>query len=197
MRRAEVWGITPDLWPPEATRQAIQDALADGIDRVIVRERRLPVATRHALLGSLLDAGLAADRVLLRIGPDDPAPPDGWSVHLADGVPPPPGARPLVSAAVHHTFLVPEHADWLVVSPFATPISKTGMSPPLGPRGLQPFLGTRPVVALGGITPMNAPRALAAGARAVASIGTVFLHGSGARRRLVAAVQAFPSREPG
>ena len=69
--RGTVWGITPDLWPPEQTLQAVRAALEHGVDRVILRERRLTARAQHRLMANLLDAGIEAHRVLLRLGPTD------------------------------------------------------------------------------------------------------------------------------
>ena len=162
----EVWGFTPDSWSPKATFEAIVRVFDAGVDRIVVRERRLEVDQQHALVAALLAHGLASDRVLLRIGPDDPAPPQGWAVHLADGVVRPLGERPLVSAAVHSLAGLREDVDMLLVSPFASPRSKRTTGPVLGAAGLRRFVEVahRPVLALGGMTPQNARLALGAGA---------------------------------
>lgn len=175
----EVWGITPDLWSAEATVEAVVRVLQAGVDRVIVRERRLDVVSRHAIVSALLSKGVASERVLLRVGPDDPVPPLGWALHLADGVQRPPGERPLVSAAVHSPAGLREDVDFVVVAPFASPRSKRASGPVLGPDGLRRFVSaTRlPVVALGGMTSQNAPLALAAGAAGIAALSSVFTEG--------------------
>lgn len=173
----EIWGVTPDLWTPDETTKAILSVLHAGVDRVIVRERRLTVPTRHQLVQNILAHGLAPERVLLRLGPDDPPPPTGWSVHLADGVPRPSNAPAFVSGTVHATSRLRSDVDVLVAAPFASPRSKTVSTMPLGTKGLHRIAAasSRPVLALGGITTTNASQALAAGAVGVAAISAVFL----------------------
>lgn len=175
----EVWGVTPDLWTPEQTTNAILAVLNAGVDRVIVRERRLTVQSRHAIVQGVLAHGVAPHRVLLRLGSDDPAPPAGWSVHLADGVPRPSNDPSFVSATVHSTSRLRSDVDVLVAAPFASPRSKHSTTTPLGTGGLHRIVAasSRPVLALGGITNTNASQAVAAGAVGVAAISAVFLDG--------------------
>ena len=174
---SEIWGVTPDIWTPDETTNAILSVLHAGVDRVIVRERRLTVQHRQAIVQAVLAHGLAPQRVLLRLGPGDPPPPAGWSVHLADGVPRPSNGPLFVSATVHSPSRLRSDVDMLVAAPFASPRSKTAPNKPLGTDGLHRIVAasSRPVVALGGITTTNASRALTAGAAGVAAISAVFL----------------------
>jgi thiamine-phosphate pyrophosphorylase len=66
-----------------------------------------------------------------------------------------------------------ERADYITLSPIFTPVSKPGHGPPLGLEALQQVARAVPipVIALGGITPVNARSCLEAGAAGVAVLG--------------------------
>ncbi len=192
----EVWGITPDCLDFDTTVARVSDVISDGVDRVIVRENRLPWPERLALMERLLHIGIDTDRLLLRLGPEDPSPPDGWSVHLAEGRAAPPGVRPMRSGAAHSPETMRPDVDVVSASPVAAPTSKSSPLPPLGTDGLARFVraASVPVLALGGIRVDNVDLALSTGVRGVAAIGSLFLTNPTARRKLVLAAANRRSR---
>jgi len=177
---AEVWGITADFASPRHVLVQVLDVLGQGVDRVVLRERRLPWTEQLDLMEHLLTKGADPSRVLLRVG--DPgqladARLLGCGVHLSDRRwtrrPP----LPFVSRAIHrHRDVQDVVADAIVVSPIAQPRSKPPTHPSLGIEGLrQLVMAARvPVIALGGIRPGLAADCIRAGASGVAAITAVF-----------------------
>ena len=191
MSPPEVWGITPADLCMEATESAVLLAFRDGVSHVVIRAAHRPMRWRCTLYERVLASGIGPDRLLLRLAPSDPVPPSGWSVHLATDTPRPPGVRPLVSAATHHLRSARSDVDRWLVSPFASPRSKSDDRPPLGGPGLRAFCQKGPpVIALGGIGPENAAEAIHAGAQGVAAISAIFLVPPAERRRLIQHLQA-------
>ncbi len=80
----------------------------------------------------------------------------------------------LLTVACHNReeILLAEGADYLLVSPVFRPISKQDTREPLGIDGLKELIGIAPapVLALGGITCINATKCVEAGAAGVAGI---------------------------
>ena len=180
--RGEVWGITPDRWPAEVTFNRVLDALIRGVDRVILRERRLLWADQIALIERLLAAGMAGGRLLLRVDTHtslDQASQLGCGLHLADTRWAELPRVPYCSRAVHNAETlrtVGTSIDAVLVSPLFPPRSKSGVVPPLGLSGMRQMatLASVPLIALGGITPNRARACLDAGAAGVAAISAVF-----------------------
>lgn len=181
-RVGEAWGITPDLWPVDVTYLRTLNALSRGVDRVILRERRLPWERQFSLLKRILDAGIEGKRVLLRV--DEHAPLGrasrlGCGLHLADTQWTQLPSVSYCSRAVHRTEtlrLIRTPIDAVVVSPVFPPRSKPSAAPPLGASGLREMIGQAsvPLIALGGITAPRARECLHAGAAGVAGISAVF-----------------------
>lgn len=103
-------------------------------------------------------------------------------VHLAAGGDPAAaraalGAAALIGLSVHGaTDLAPASAaDYVVAGPAFASASKPGYGPPLGAAGLGAIAraSLRPVVAIGGVTPLNARSLIDAGATGVAVMGSV------------------------
>lgn len=143
-----------------------------GLEGVVVREHDLEPYARRALLAQLArvpDLWVVSSRL-----PD----PSAHALHLAGHQPAP---RPLAGLvrpwgrSCHDRASVDraaaEGAAWVTLSPFAATTSKPGYGPPLPTAA---YAGHRlPVLALGGVTPENAHRAVAAGAYGVAVMGEV------------------------
>ncbi|MEX1176877.1 MAG: thiamine phosphate synthase [Nitriliruptor sp.] len=162
------------------TVAATVDAGAPAVlfrDKDLVREERWTLGEECAPVvrraGALLS--VASDLDLARhLGAE--------GLHLA-GDDPHPGqhaAGMLVSRSCHDDAEVAiaagEATDLVLVSPVAPTASKPGYGPALGPEGFQHLValaGDLPVLALGGVTPDNAPAWRAAGAHGLAVMGGV------------------------
>lgn len=139
-----------------------------GLTHVVLREVDLDEAQRTRMVADLVALGLV---VMAAHGPLAGA----WGVHLAahqearaaGGLP--------FGQSCHDAAEITEArsrgARWVTLSPFAPTRSKPGYGPAVPPEA---YAGHEvPVYALGGITPENAARAVAAGAHGVAVMGDV------------------------
>lgn len=139
-----------------------------GLEGVVVREHDLDSASRSALVAALVDLGLWV--VSSRI-----AEPSSHALHLAADQPAPVGATCAWGRSCHSradvTRAAEQGAGWSTLSPFASTASKPGYGPPLPLRAYADH--PVPVLALGGVTPANAARAVDAGAYGVAVMGEV------------------------
>lgn len=152
-----------------------------GAPAVLLRDKDLSVPDRWAL-GHRLQPLVAAAGARLLVS-SDPAlarrlGADG--VHLAAADPPCPRVLGLTGRSCHDedeiARAVEEGVAYAFVSPVASTPSKPGHGPPLGGTGLHALVttaGTMPLLALGGVTPSNAPTWRAAGAHGVAVMGGV------------------------
>lgn len=155
------------LLPGRRLATTVAECVAAGLTHVVVRELDLPPDRRAALAEEL--AALEGLTVLAARGPL----PGCAGVHLAADQPPPTagdwGRSCHTAEAVRRA--AAEGAAYVTLSPFVPTPSKPGYGPPIDPADLggHPV----PVLALGGVTPDNARRAVDAGAYGVAVMGAV------------------------
>lgn len=163
---------------PERWMTRMERWIAEGIELVQIRERDLPVRELANLTRRVLAVPnphgtkvLVNDRtdVAIACGAD--------GVHLRDGsLGPKRIARPglLVTVACHDATQgdYVEGADFAVLSPIFTPLSKLDRRPPLGTDAIREFVrrSAVPVLALGGITRENARACIDAGVAGIAGI---------------------------
>lgn len=161
--------------------------VAAGAPAIVLREKELPKARRHALARELADVTAGTDtRLLVASDAELAASVGAHGVHLAarDEAVARAGrwsvGKAMVGRSCHDDAEIRtacrDDVDYLTVSPVAPTLSKPGYGPPLGLDGLAAAVrlaGARPVVALGGVTPGNAAAFVAAGAHGVAVMGEV------------------------
>ena len=167
--------------PLEEVAEAI---FAGGCRWLSLREKDLPAAQRRALLSALTVLGRRWDATVTVHEDVDAAVMSGArGVHLPRaGNPGAARARlpgGLIGASAHSaeeaTALLGSGADYVTISPVFITASKPGYGPAIGLGGLAQIVRQvpGPVIALGGITPANAPLCLSAGASGVAVMGEV------------------------
>jgi thiamine-phosphate pyrophosphorylase len=161
----------------------VDAAVAGGVNCVQLRERSLPHDALVALVTRLRD--VTSGRALLLVNTDIDAATHADGVHLPERAGPIGRARALlgeaaiVSCAVHSVdaavSAVEEGADMLVFGPLFATTSHPGHAG-AGIDALRDVCAgvAVPVIAIGGITAVNAPHAIDAGARGVAVIGAIF-----------------------
>lgn len=156
-------------------------AVEAGAPAVLLRDKDLGDPDR-LVLGRRLQRLVAAVGAQLLVASDCALARelDADGVHLAAVDPACPQGRGLTGRSCHDRDEVVaarrQHTAYVFVSPVAPTPSKPGHGPPLGPAGLRALVSvaaTMPVLALGGVTPINAPSWRAAGAHGVAVMGGV------------------------
>lgn len=160
------------------------DEVAD-VDFIQVREPGLSTRVLASLVQELI--GSAGPRVLVNDRADVAITCGAAGVHLRDRSVSPEVIRRIappdftISVACHDADAVfraaDEGADYAVLAPIFSPLSKPTGRPPLGLETLHSIASRAsiPVIALGGITPENMALCLEAGAAGIAGI-TVFRH---------------------
>jgi thiamine-phosphate pyrophosphorylase len=157
-------------------------SVAGGARAVVFREKDLGRGERVELGCALVDVLAPVNATLLVAGADVAlaAAIGARGLHLAAADPFPENrAGFLIGRSCHDLdelqAAAAEGADYATVSPIFASLSKPGYGPVLGPAGLAEAARASavPVVALGGITPANARRCLAAGAAGVGVMGTI------------------------
>ena len=167
--------------PLEELAEAI---FAGGCRWLSLREKDLPAGERRALLSALVVLGRRWEATVTVHEDVDAAAEAG-----ADGVHLPSAGNPaaararfaggLIGASAHSareaSALLSSGADYVTISPVFLTASKPGYGPALGLDGLAEIVAQvpGPVIALGGVTPANAPLCLSAGASGVAVMGEV------------------------
>ncbi|WFE32172.1 thiamine phosphate synthase [Micromonospora sp. WMMD975] len=155
--------------------EVVASAVGGGVRWVVLRERDLPRAERHALAVELRAVLADVDGTLVVAGPD---PLDGNAVHLPAAGPYPPPRLGLVGRSCHDTDELARLTteDCATISPVFPTATKPGYGPPLRPEGLRELVAASPVpvLALGGIeTPEQVRACVAAGAVGVAVLGAL------------------------
>ena len=147
--------------------EVVAAAVRGGAAWVVLREKDLGYAERHALAESLR-AVVPAGRLVVA-GPD---PLGGDAVHLSATDPVPPGVR-LIGRSCHG---VPQLSteDYVTLSPVYRTTTKPGYGPALGPDRAATLAGGVPWLALGGVQSAHrAAACAAAGATGIAVLGAV------------------------
>lgn len=166
----------------------IERAIADGVDRIQIREKDLSARDLYELTRSaLLLASGSRTRILINGRTDIALAAGAHGVHLpSDSLSPqwvrtftPRGFEIGVSTHSRGEILVAqqEGADFVVFGPIFEPLSKASSSTSTGLNGLRESIRdtTIPVFALGGITPQNSLACIEAGACGIAGI-SLFQH---------------------
>lgn len=146
----------------------VSAAVRGGAAWVILRERDLPYASRHALADELRSV-LPSGRLIVA-GPD---PLGGDAVHLAESDPWPEARVGLVGRS-RHDLVSPSEEDYVTLSPVFLTVTKPGYGPALGPVEAARLAGVVPWLALGGIdSPDRVVACARAGAAGIAVLGAV------------------------
>jgi thiamine-phosphate pyrophosphorylase len=167
----------------EALLHFVERALAQGVERIQVREKDLSARDLCALVRRILTlSNPHSTRILVNSRVDIALAAGAHGVHLSgDSV-----APQKIRAIVPETFLIgvsthtleelrraeTEGADFAVFSPIFPVVSKAGYGPALGIGRLREAVRqvTIPVLALGGVSRENAAECVAAGAAGIAGI---------------------------
>ena len=149
-----------------------------GVELVQLRERSLTTRELVALARKVLALpNPHGTRILVNDRADVAIASGAHGVHLRDGSVSPSLVAAqgfTVSVSVHHLrqLSMAEGADFILLAPIFAPLSKIGGAPPLGTDAIRRAceLTAIPVLALGGITEMNARECVEAGAAGIAGI---------------------------
>lgn len=167
--------------PLEEIAEAI---FAGGCRWFSLREKDLPAAERRTLLSALVALGRRWEATVTVHEDVDAAVMSGAAgVHLRSAGNPKAARHRLpdglIGASAHTAeeaaALLGSGADYVTLSPVFPTASKPGYGPAIGLGGLAEIIAQvpGPVIALGGVTPANAPLCLSAGASGVAVMGEV------------------------
>jgi thiamine-phosphate pyrophosphorylase len=158
---------------------------AGGCRWFSLREKDLPAAERRTLLSALVALGRRWEATVTVHEDVDAAVMSGAAgVHLRSAGNPEAARHRLpdglIGASAHTAeeaaALLGSGADYVTLSPVFPTASKPGYGPAIGLDGLAEIIAQVPgrtVIALGGITPANAPLCLSGGASGVAVMGEV------------------------
>ena len=211
--------LAPAASPLETLLMRIDAAIAAGVDWIQIREKDLSggecaALTRAALSNASQSASLKGNTVKILVNDrlDLALAESAHGVHLGErslpihearklaDEPRPSSNSPFLIGASCHTLAEAQaaeaaEADYVIFGPiFETP-SKVGFGPPQGLDHLARICEavSIPVLAIGGMTLLNAPSCLAAGAKGIAAI-RLFQDASDGLPSLVRALHALPLR---
>jgi len=183
LRLLEAWPGAARSWQSLLAAQ-VRGALSGGADLVQVREPDLDAGSLAAFLGQVFaELPESRARVVLNDRLDVALAVDAGGVHLPERSLSPGQARSLaprpewlVGRSVHSADAARHSsgASYLLAGTVLPSASKARMAPTLGWDGLRDVVdaaGDVPVMAIGGLTELDVPRAVAAGASGVAAIG--------------------------
>jgi thiamine-phosphate pyrophosphorylase len=167
----------------EALLGFVAHALANGVQRIQVREKDLEARELCALVRRILEmSNPHRTRILVNSRADIALAAGAHGVHLSANSIAPGRLRAISPAGFligvsTHTLgelraADAEGADFAVYSPIFAVLSKSGYGPALGVSRLREAVGavSLPVLALGGITPRNAAECMRCGAAGIAGI---------------------------
>lgn len=152
--------------------------IGEGIELAQIRERDLGPRDLADLTRKVLSIpNPRGAKILINDRADVALACGAHGVHLRDGSIDPREFRRLgflVTFACHSVqdAAKAEEADYVLLAPIFSALSKTASAPALGPEAIKEFThrSRTPVLALGGITPENAQACMEAGAAGVAGI---------------------------
>lgn len=166
-----------------ALAACIERAVAEGVERIQIREKDLPARALYALTRRALElAAGTATRILVNDRADIALAAGAHGAHLpGDSIAPrelraiaPAGFLIGVSTHTREELVAARDggADFAVYGPVFAPRSKTSLAPPVGVEGLRDAVRGLDfeVLALGGVTRENAAACVGAGAAGIAGI---------------------------
>jgi thiamine-phosphate pyrophosphorylase len=186
-RLPRVYALTDVQLSGRSHAEQVELLSLGGVSLVQLREKQMPalefyeqakvavtVAQRSGvrlIINDRVDVAVAAGAQGVHLGQDD-LPPDAARRLLGDGA--------IVGYSTHNVDQALEAVklpiDYLAIGPVFPTTSKTDTSPVLGLEGLRAVrnaIGDFPLVAIGGITHLNARQAIEAGADSVAVISAL------------------------
>lgn len=167
----------------ECLLHCIEQAIADGVDLIQIREKDLPARELYNLTQTIVGkARSTRTRILVNSRADIALAAGAHGVHLPGNSVAPKILRTIapkdfvIGVSTHSLAEIQqaeaEDASFVVFGPVFPPLSKTSSQPAIGLDGLRDVVEqiTIPVFALGGVTRENAEACIRAGASGIAGI---------------------------